>query len=375
MKQKRDYYEVLGIGREASDQEIKSAYRRLAMQHHPDRNPESQEEAEEKFKEITEAYSVLADAQKRAVYHRYGHTAASGGAGWSPDFTSTIFSDFEDIFGDLFGFGDAFGRSGRTRGRTPGGIDLRYDLEIGLEEAAAGMETKIKIPRWESCPDCEGTGAKKGTRPANCPACGGRGQLRHQQGFFTVTRTCPQCQGMGQVIRDLCSNCRGEGRVNAERVLNLKIPPGVDDGTRLRVAGEGGVAARGSAPGDLYVILKVREHPFFERRGNDLHCTIPVSISQATLGAEILVPSLRGQERLRIAEGTQSGSVFRLRGLGMPILEGRSHGDLYITVFVVTPTRLSREHRRWLEILAPFVRVDNKPLGRRASEKAKDIFG
>jgi molecular chaperone DnaJ len=180
---------------------------------------------------------------------------------------------------------------------------------------------------------------------------------------------------MGQVIRDLCSNCRGEGRVNAERVLNLKIPPGVDDGTRLRVAGEGGVAARGSAPGDLYVILKVREHPFFERRGNDLHCTIPVSISQATLGAEILVPSLRGQERLRIAEGTQSGSVFRLRGLGMPILEGRSHGDLYITVFVVTPSRLSREHRRWLEILAPFVRVDNKPLGRRASEKAKDIFG
>jgi len=375
LKQKRDYYEVLGIGREASDQEIKSAYRRLAMQHHPDRNPESQEEAEEKFKEITEAYSVLADAQKRAVYDRYGHTAASGGAGWSPDFTSTIFSDFEDIFGDLFGFGDAFGRSGRTRGRTPGGIDLRYDLEIGLEEAAAGMETKIKIPRWESCPDCEGTGAKKGTRPANCPACGGRGQLRHQQGFFTVTRTCPQCQGMGQVIRDLCSNCRGEGRVNAERVLNLKIPPGVDDGTRLRVAGEGGVAARGSAPGDLYVILKVREHPFFERRGNDLHCTIPVSISQATLGAEILVPSLRGQERLRIAEGTQSGSVFRLRGLGMPILEGRSHGDLYITVFVVTPSRLSREHRRWLEILAPFVRVDNKPLGRRASEKAKDIFG
>jgi molecular chaperone DnaJ len=375
LNQKRDYYEVLGIGRDASDQEIKSAYRRLAMQHHPDRNPESQEEAEEKFKEITEAYSVLADAQKRAGYDRYGHTAVGGGVGWSPDFTSTIFSDFEDIFGDLFGFGDAFGRTGRARGRAPGGIDLRYDLEIGLEEAAAGMETKIKIPRWESCPDCEGTGAKKGSRPANCPACGGRGQLRHQQGFFTVTRTCPQCQGVGQVIRDLCSNCKGEGRVNAERVLSLKIPPGVNDGTRLRVGGEGGVAARGSGPGDLYVILRVREHPFFERRGNDLHCTLPISISQATLGAEIPVPSLRGQERLRIAEGTQSGSVFRLRGLGMPILEGRGHGDLYITVLVVTPTHLSREHRRWLEILAPFVRVDNKPLGRRASEKVKDIFG
>jgi molecular chaperone DnaJ len=375
LNHKRDYYEVLEIGREASDQEIKSAYRRLAMQHHPDRNPETQAEAEEKFKEITEAYSVLADAQKRAAYDRYGHTAVGGGAGWSPDFNSTIFSDFEDIFGDLFGFGDSFGRSGRTRGRTPGGIDLRYDLEISLEEAAAGMETKIKIPRWESCPECEGTGARKGSRPASCPACGGRGQLRHQQGFFTVTRTCPQCQGGGQVIRDLCSNCKGEGRVNAERVLSLKIPPGVEDGTRLRVTGEGGVAARGSAPGDLYVILKVREHPFFERRGNDLHCTIPVSISQAALGAEISVPSLRGQERLRMGEGTQSGSVFRLRALGMPILEGRGRGDLYVTILVITPTHLSREHRRWLEILAPFVRVDNKPLGRRASEKIKDVFG
>jgi molecular chaperone DnaJ len=375
LKQKRDYYEVLGIGREASDQEIKSSYRRLAMQHHPDRNPESQEEAEEKFKEITEAYSVLADAQKRAVYDRYGHTAVGGAAGWSPDFTSTIFSDFEDIFGDLFGFGDVFGRTGRPRGRSPGGIDLRYDLAISLEEAAAGMETKIKIPRWEPCPGCEGSGAKKGSRPISCTTCGGRGQLRHQQGFFTVTRACPQCQGMGQVIRDLCTHCKGEGRVNTERVLGLKIPPGVDEGTRLRVAGEGGVATRGSAPGDLYVILKVREHSYLERRGSDLHYTIPVSISQASLGAEILVPTLNGQERLHIPEGTQGGSVFRLRGLGMPILEGRGHGDLYVTVIVVTPTQLSREHRRWLEILAPLVRIDNKPLGRRASEKVRDIFG
>lgn len=375
MNQKRDYYEVLGVGREASDAEIKSAYRRLAMQHHPDRNPNNQEEAAERFKEITEAYSVLADAQKRAAYDRYGHAGISGGANWSPDFNSTIFSDFGDIFGDLFGFGDVFGRGERQRGRAAGGVDLRYDLTISLEEAAAGLETKIKIPRWEACPACEGSGAKKGSKAINCPTCGGRGQLRHQQGFFTVMRTCPQCQGVGQVIRDLCPSCKGEGRVNAERVLGLKIPPGVDDGTRLRVAGEGGVATRGSAPGDLYVILKVREHPYFERRGDDLHCTIPLSISQASLGVEVMVPTLHGEERLRIPEGAQSGQVYRLRGFGMPVLEGRGRGDLYVTVLVVTPTRLTREQRRWLEALAPFVRVENKPLNRRTAEKTRDIYG
>jgi molecular chaperone DnaJ len=375
LKQKRDYYEVLGVTREASEQEIKTAYRRLAMQHHPDRNPDRQEEAGEKFKEITEAYSVLADAQKRAAYDRFGHAGVAGAGGGGPDFTSSIFTDFEDIFGDLFGFGDAFGRTSGRRGRRAAGVDLRYDLEISLEEAAKGLETKIKIPRWEACAACEGTGAKPGSKPVSCNTCGGRGQLRHQQGFFTVTRTCPQCQGVGQVIRDACAQCKGEGRVNSERVLSLKIPPGVDDGTRLRVAGEGGVAGRGSSPGDLYVILKVREHSFFERRGDDLYYTIPISISQAALGAEVIVPTLKGEERLRIPEGTQSGSVFRLRDLGMPSLEGRGHGDLYVTVFVVTPTRLAREHRRWLEMLAPYVRVDNQPLERRAAEKVKDIFG
>ncbi|MGA2988290.1 MAG: molecular chaperone DnaJ, partial [Terriglobia bacterium] len=296
MKQKRDYYEVMGVAREAPDQEIKTAYRRLAMQHHPDRNPDRKEESEERFKEITEAYSVLADPQKRAAYDRFGHAAVGGGG--APDFNSTIFSDFEDIFGDLFGFGDVFGRTGRGRSRSAGGIDLRYDLEITLEEAAAGLQTKIKIPRWEACATCEGTGAKPGSKPVSCVTCGGRGQIRHQQGFFTVTRTCPQCQGLGQVIREVCSQCKGEGRMNTDRVLDLKIPPGVDDGTRLRVSGEGGVATRGSAPGDLYVILKIREHTFFERRGNDLYFTIPISISQATLGAEIVVPTLRSEERL-----------------------------------------------------------------------------
>jgi molecular chaperone DnaJ len=374
LKQKRDYYEVLGVSREASDQEIKTAYRRLAVQHHPDKNPDRQDEASEKFKEITEAYGVLADSQKRAIYDRYGHAGLSGSGGGSPDFNSSIFSDFEDIFGDLFGIADPFGRGGR-RSRNAGGVDLRYDLEITLEEAAKGMESKIKIPRWEACEPCDGTGAKPGSRPATCPTCSGRGQLRHQQGFFTVTRTCPQCQGAGQVVKDPCTSCKGEGRVNSERVLNLKIPPGVDDGTRLRVTGEGGVGGRGGVAGDLYVILKVREHQFFERRGNDLYYTIPISISQAALGAEMVVPTLRGEERLRIPEGTQSGSVFRLRDMGMPNLEGRGHGDLYISVFVVTPTRLSRDHRRWLEMLAPFVRVENQPLERRAAEKVKDIFG
>ncbi len=374
MPKKRDYYEILEVKREASEQEIKTAYRRLAMQHHPDRNPDRKEESEERFKEITEAYSVLADAHKRAAYDRFGH-AGVGGTGGAPDFNASIFSDFGDIFGDLFGFGDIFGRAGRGGARAPAGVDLRYDLEISLEEAATGLEPKIKIPRWEACDTCEGSGAKAGSKPLTCQACGGRGQLRHQQGFFTVTRTCPQCQGMGQVIREACSKCRGEGRLRSERVLELRIPPGVDDGTRLRVAGEGGVAGRGGAVGDLYVILKIREHPFMERRGDDLYYTIPISISQATLGAEISVPTLRGEETLRIPEGTQSGSVFRKRGLGMPSLEGHGHGDLYISVFVVTPTRLTREHRRWLEMLAPFIRMDNQPLERRAAEKVKDIFG
>jgi molecular chaperone DnaJ len=375
LRQKRDYYEVLTVTREASEQEIKSAYRRLGLQHHPDRNPESKEESEERFKEITEAYSVLADPQKRAAYDRFGHAAVGGAGGGAPDFNSSIFSDFEDIFGDLFGFGDVFGRTGRGRSRSAGGIDLRYDLEITLEEAATGLDTKIKIPRWEACNTCGGSGAKPGSKPVSCPTCGGRGQLRHQQGFFTVTRTCPQCQGLGQVIREMCGHCKGEGRVTADRVLDLPIPAGVEDGQRLRITGEGGVATRGSGPGDLYVILKIREHAFFERRGNDLYYTIPISISQAALGAEITVPTLRGEYQLRIPESTQSGAAFRVRGLGMPTLEGRGHGDLYISVFVVTPTRLSRDHRRWLEILAPFVRVDNHPLERRAAEKVKDIFG
>jgi molecular chaperone DnaJ len=373
LNNKRDYYEVLGIDRQATDQTIKSAYRKLAMQYHPDRNPENKQESEEKFKEITEAYSVLADSQKRAAYDRFGHAGVGSPGGWSPDFSSTIFSDFEDLFGDFFGFG-GFGRGPRQRRRASRGADLRYDLEISLEEAARGLETKIKIPRMETCSECHGSGAKQGSEPTTCPVCGGRGQIRHQQGFFAISRTCPHCQGMGQVIREACPLCVGKGQISEEKVLNIKIPAGVEEGTRLRVSGEGEAGEMGGAHGDLYVVLRIREHPYFDRQGNDLYYTIPISITQATLGAEIKVPTLKGQERLRVPEGTQNGTVFRLRGCGMPSVDGRRQGDLYISVYVVTPTRLSREQRRVFEMLNAAVRVENQPLERRSSEKVKDAF-
>lgn len=370
MNYKRDYYEVLGVPRNASDQEIKSAYRRLALQHHPDRNPNSKEAAEEKFKEITEAYSVLADPEKRAAYDRFGHDAFRSG-GYQPDFSSAIFTDFADIFGDFFGFGDVFGQSRTRRTRAQRGADLRYDLEISFEEAANGLDTKIKIPRWETCSECSGRGARKGTEPVACPRCHGRGHVRNQQGFFTITRTCPECEGMGRVIAEACPACRGEGRVREEKVLGIKIPPGVDDGTRLRVGGEGEAGLNGGPPGDLYVVLTVREHPFFERRGSDLFCTIPISIAQAALGADIKVPTLKGEEKLHIPEGTQSGSVFRLPRKGFPSLDGHGRGDLYVTVNVVIPRHLNREQRRLIETLANAVRVDNKPLDRRSAERVR----
>ncbi len=370
MNHKRDAYEVLGVGRSANDQELKSAYRKLALQYHPDRNPENKSWAEEKFKELTEAYSVLADPDKRAAYDRFGWAAVGGPAASAPDFNSTIFAGFEDLFRDFFGFGDPFRtRTGQARGGR--GADLRYDLEISFDEAAKGLETKIKIPRWERCSGCHGTGARKGSAPVSCPNCGGHGQIRSQQGFFTIARTCPHCRGMGQVIREPCSDCSGEGQVRLERVLEIKIPPGVDDGTRLRIKGEGDAGSYGAPTGDLYVVLTVREHAFFERHGSDLYCTIPISIAQAALGSEIKVSTLSGPERLRIPEGTQSGSVFRMRDRGMPSLNGRTSGDLYVTVQVAIPPRLSREQRHLLELLGPSLRIENRPLERRASEKKR----
>lgn len=361
MTQKRDYYEVLGVSRSAGEQELKSAYRKLAMQYHPDRNPSDSQAAEEKFKEISEAYGVLADAQKRAAYDRFGHAGVSNSGGYSPDFNSTIFTDFSDIFGDFFGFGDVFGRGG-SRTRAQRGSDLRYDLTIDFSEAANGLETKVKIPRWEQCAACSGRGSKKGSDPVTCSACHGRGQIRSSQGFFTIARTCPQCGGAGQVIREVCPDCHGEGRVRQEKVLGLKIPAGVEDGMRLRVSGEGEAGQQGGPPGDLYVLISVREHEYFERRGSDLYCTIPISLVQATLGTEIKVPLLRGTEKLRIPEGTQTGSVFRIRGKGFPSIDGRGPGDVYVNIHVVIPRHINRDLRHTFESLEKPLSVENKPV-------------
>lgn len=372
----RDYYEVLGVTRTASVEEIKGAYRKAALKWHPDRSPDNKHEAEEKFRECTEAYSVLSDTEKRQVYDTYGHAGLSGSAG-GVDFNGTIFQDFHDIFGDFFGFEDIFGGGRRGRTRSQRGADLRYDMTLTFEEAAAGVTTKIKLPRQEFCAACKGTGAKAGTGVAACQTCGGRGQLAYQQGFFTISRTCPACQGAGQIIKERCPECRGQGRIEREKVIELRVPPGVDSGTRLRVPGEGEPGLNGGPAGDLYVVLEVKEHTFFERRGADLYCTIPISIAQAALGAELQVPGLNSEERLKIPEGTQSGAVFRIKGHGLPDPRGGGKGDLYYHVRVVTPGKLTREQRKLLEQLGATIKVDNKPAERGSSifDKVKDIFG
>ena len=374
---KQDFYAVLDVTRDASAEQIKSAYRKAAMKWHPDRNPENKHEAEGKFRECTEAYSVLSDQEKRQIYDTYGHAGLSN-AGGGVDFNGTIFQDFHDIFGDFFGFEDLFGSGGR-RGRTRAqrGSDLRYDMTLTFEEAAAGVSTKIKLPKQELCAACRGTGAKAGTGATACQACGGRGQMEYQQGFFRITRTCPACQGAGQVIKERCTECRGQGRVEREKTIELRVPAGVDTGTRLRVPGEGEAGSNGGPAGDLYVVLEVREHTFFERRGADLYCTIPVSIAQAALGAELAVPGLNGEERLKIPEGTQGGAVFRIKGHGLPDPRGGGRGDLYYHVRVVTPSKMTREQRKIMEQLAATLKVDNKPAERGSSffDKVKDIFG
>jgi molecular chaperone DnaJ len=375
----RDYYEILGVARTASVEEIKAAYRKCALKWHPDRNPENKPEAEIKFRESTEAYSILSDGQKRQVYDTYGHAGLSGAGGAGVDFNGTIFQDFHDIFGDFFGFEDMFsgGRGGGRRGRTQRGADLRYDMTLTFEEASAGVNTKVKLPRQEYCEACNGTGAKKGTGVVTCQTCAGRGQLAYQQGFFTITRTCPACQGAGQIVKERCVDCRGQGRIEREKTIELRIPPGVDTGTRLRVGGEGEPGPNGGPPGDLYVVLEVKEHSFFERRGADLYCTIPVSIAQATLGTELQVPGLSGEERLKIPEGTQSGAVFRLKGKGLADPRGGGKGDLYYHVRVLTPTKVTREQRKLIEELGATLKVENKPAERNSSifDKVKDIFG
>jgi len=376
---KRDYYVVLGVGRDASDQEIKSAYRKLALKHHPDRNP-GDKGAEDTFKEAAEAYSVLADADKRARYDRFGHAAVSGTGAGPAGFDPTIFAEFDDIFGslgDLFGFG-----GGRRRGGPQRGADLRYDLEISFEQSATGAETTIQIPRRETCETCHGSGSAPGVAPATCPQCRGTGQLRYQQGFFTVARTCGQCRGVGRVITKPCETCHGEGAVEHMRKLTVKIPPGIATGQRLRLTGEGEGGALGGPPGDLYVVIVVQEHAFFQRDGNDLLCQIPVNFTTLALGGEIKVPLVNGEkESLKVPEGTTTGALFRLRGKGIADVSGRGRGDLLVTVQAITPRKLTRDQKKLLEQLAATLPPQAfEPTPRDSDErglfdKVKDIFG
>jgi len=379
---KRDYYETLGIARTATDVEIKSAYRKLAMKYHPDRNP-GDAAAEEKFKECAEAYAVLADTDKRAAYDRFGHagvSSAAGGAGFDP----TIFADFGDILGglgDIFGFGDLFG--GRRRGGPQRGADLRYDLEITFEESARGAETNIQIPRQEQCETCHGSGAAPGSTPTPCAQCRGLGQVRFQQGFFTVARTCPQCRGTGRTISKPCQSCHGAGHVTRERKITVKIPAGIATGQQLRLASEGEAGSAGGPPGHLYVVIHVQEHEFFRRDGINLFCEIPVNFTTLALGGEIQVPTLDGSEKVKVHEGTQTGTTLRLRGKGLPEVSGRGKGDLFATVQVQTPKKLTKEQRHLVEQLAkvlPKEKFEPRPRGEEPEERnlfdrVKDMFG
>ena len=371
---KRDYYEILGIDKTAAETEIKAAYRKLAIQHHPDKNPDDAE-AEEKFKEAAEAYSVLSDAQKRAAYDRFGH-AAGAGAGAGGGFNAQGFSNIEDIF-DMFGFGDMFGGAAGGRGgrRTTvqRGADLRYDLEITLEDAANGLEQKLDIPRLETCDECDGKGAEKGSSAETCNACQGSGQTRYQQGFFSVMRTCPNCSGKGQIIKNPCKKCRGAGRVEKEKTLEIKIPAGVETGSRLRVNGEGEAGVSGGPSGDLFVVIHVAEHEAFERQGSNLYSAEPISFAQAALGAEIEVKTLDGTENLKIPAGTQTGTVFRIKSQGMPTIGGRGKGDLFVAVTLITPQSLTKEQRKLLEQLAEI--EDTEFTDASFMDKVRNIFG
>ena len=350
---KRDYYEVLGVSRTATDAELKAAFRKLAMQHHPDRNP-GDKECEHRFKELNEAYDVLKDGDKRAAYDRFGHAAFehAGGAG-AHGFGAEFASTFADIFDDLFGMG---GRRSRGSGRERG-ADLKYDMEIKLEEAFSGKTAQVRIPTSVTCEACSGTGAKAGTRPRACPTCGGQGRIRHAQGFFTLERTCPACQGRGQVIENPCPACSGSGRVTRERTLSVNIPAGVEDGTRIRLAGEGEAGVRGGPTGDLYIFLSIAAHPFFQRDGADLHCRVPVSMVTAALGGSFDVPAIDGtKSKVRVPEGTQSGRRFRLQGKGMPVLRSKQLGDMYVQVVVETPQSLTKRQK---ELLTEFEKMSS----------------
>lgn len=368
---KRDYYEVLSVTRDCDEQTLKSSYRKLALQYHPDRNPNDRN-AEERFKEAAEAYAVLSDPQKRAAYDRYGHQGVNGGG--FQGFDENTFGGLEDILGDLFGFGDLFGRSGRQRSRVQRGEDIRYDLEISFEDMMRGVSADLLIPRQEPCSKCQGTGAEPNGGLVTCTVCNGRGEVMYQQSFLSVRRTCPSCGGRGKLIRQACPQCRGEGFSRAEKRLKVNIPPGVDTGVRLRLSGEGNPGVANAPPGDLFVALKVTDHPVFERRENDLHCTLPINIAQAALGAEIDIETFDGPQKIKIAEGTQSGAQFRLRSLGVPHMNSRARGDLYVHVLIETPRKLTREQRRLFEQLEQLLPADNAPHEKSVFEKVKDLF-
>ena len=366
---KADYYEVLGVARTATDQELKAAYRKLAMQHHPDRNP-GNADAEERFKACSEAYQVLSDPQKRAAYDRYGHAGVSGAGGDGP-FSGA--QDIGDIFGDLFG--EMFNMGGNRRtSRVQKGRDVRHDLTIEFEEAVFGKETKVTVQRMEPCKDCRATGTATGRGPATCPHCAGRGQVRYQQGFFSIARTCTACAGTGTVINDPCLQCRGEGRVERQHEIAVNIPAGVEDGTRIRYQGEGDAGRFGGPAGDLYIMLRVKNRKFFDRDGNDLHCVIPISFPQAALGAEITVPTLDGESKLKVPEGTQSGQEFRIKAKGVPYLNEYGRGDLIAQIVVRTPTKLTKAQKELLRELGETVTVENTPTSRGLFEKVKEMF-
>lgn len=372
---KRDYYEILGIPRNASSEEIKKAYRQMALKYHPDRNP-GNKGAEERFKEAAEAYSVLGDIEKRATYDRFGHEGlrGEGFTGFS-SFNSSIFEEFEDILGDFFGFdfGDFFGTT-RTRKYSPQrGRDLALEIEITLEEASRGVEKEITLNRAELCPSCQGSRLHPGTKKAACPSCQGRGQIRYQQGFFTISRTCSHCQGTGEIISTPCEECKGSGRIKKKRVLRVRIPEGIDDGSRLRIAGEGEAGEAGAAGGDLYVVTRVMHHDFFERDKNNLYCQISISFPQAALGATVEIPTLEENAILRIPAGAQSGEVFRLKGRGIRDISSHRKGDLFVKVIVKTPENLSKEQKSLLKQFAESRGEDLEEPDRSVIHKIKNI--
>jgi molecular chaperone DnaJ len=372
---RRDYYEILGVPRDVDADALKKAYRAIAMRDHPDRNPDDPA-AEDRFKEASEAYAVLSQPEKRRAYDRFGHAGVGAGhpGGGFQDFGDL--GNFTDIFDDLFGdlFGGRRGGGGRRRGRGQRGADLRYNLEIDLKDVLEGLESTIKIPKMRPCETCNGSGARAGTSPEICGRCRGAGQVVLQQGFFRVSRPCEECAGSGEIVRERCDDCRGQGRLEGQQTISVRIPAGVDDGTRLRLTGEGEAGISGGPNGDLYVVINVRRHELFEREGPDLHCQVPITMVQAALGAEIDAPTLEGKVKLKIPEGTQSGKVMRLRGMGLPTLRSGTRGDQLLHIFVETPSRLTSSQRELLERFAEESDVKVSPANKGFLDKLREIF-